>query len=103
MDARRFVGAVLAPHHAEDAELGVGRLATERFLDPCYFVGRELVLLVERVGEREIAGKAVRRGHREPFLVRAEAYVHRRWPRKGVKKARTCAAPARRERTDEEA
>src|SRR3954469_5789843 len=30
---RRFVGAVLAPHHAEDAELGVGRHPPEVLLD----------------------------------------------------------------------
>ena len=28
MDARRFIRAVLAPHHAENAEFGQGRLAT---------------------------------------------------------------------------
>ena len=30
MNARAFVGAVLAPHHAENAQLGVARLAAEQ-------------------------------------------------------------------------
>ena len=43
--ARRLVGAVLAPHHAEDAELGVRGLAAERLLDPGVLLGGQLVLL----------------------------------------------------------
>ena len=30
MQARAFVGAMLAPHHAEDAEFRVGRLAAQQ-------------------------------------------------------------------------
>ena len=44
MDARGFVGAVLAPHHAEDAEFGEVRIAAEDFLDARVFVGGEAVL-----------------------------------------------------------
>ena len=41
--ARRFVGAVLAPHHAEDAQLGEGRLAAQRLQDALVFFRREAV------------------------------------------------------------
>ena len=44
MNAAGFIGAVLAPHHAEDAELGEVRVAAEDFLDARVFVGREAVL-----------------------------------------------------------
>ncbi len=45
MDARALVGAVLAPHHAEDAEFGVGRFAAEQGDDFLVLRGRELMLL----------------------------------------------------------
>ena len=49
----RLVRAVLAPHHAEDAELGVRRRAAEvRFEDAAYSSVGELVLLDERAGDR---------------------------------------------------
>src|SRR5437899_1042468 len=44
MQARAFVGAVLAPHHAEDAELGVSRLASQQRHDFLVFVPGQLVL-----------------------------------------------------------
>ena len=40
----RLVGAVLAPHHAEDAQLGDVWLAAEDLLDAGVFVGGEAVL-----------------------------------------------------------
>ena len=42
--AARFVGAVLAPHHAENAQLGDVGVAAENFLDAGKFVGCEAVL-----------------------------------------------------------
>ena len=42
--AARFIGAVLAPHHAENSELGEIRVAAEDFLDARVFLGREAVL-----------------------------------------------------------
>ena len=41
---RIFVGAMLAPHHGKDAELGKVRLALEDFLNPLEFFGRKAVL-----------------------------------------------------------
>ena len=38
MDARGFVGAMLAPHHAEDAELDEARLAVQQALDAAILV-----------------------------------------------------------------
>ena len=43
MHARAFVGTVLAPHHAENAELGVAGLATQQAQDFFVFSGRELM------------------------------------------------------------
>ena len=42
--AAGFVGAVLAPHHAENAEFGEVGIAAENFLDARVLVGREAVL-----------------------------------------------------------
>ena len=42
---RVFVGAMLAPHDGEDAELGVVGLAAEDALDALEFLRREAVLL----------------------------------------------------------
>src|SRR5579864_314301 len=43
--ARRFIGAVLAPHHAEDAEFGERGLApAEQLLDLFVLVGSKAVL-----------------------------------------------------------
>src|SRR5271157_2136836 len=39
--SRRLVGAVLAPHHAEDAQLGERRLAPERFQNAVVFFWRD--------------------------------------------------------------
>jgi len=45
MHARRFVGTVLAPHHAEDAEFGERRLALAKKLFNLFvFAGSEAVL-----------------------------------------------------------
>ena len=44
MNARALVGAVLAPHHGEDAEFGVGGLAAEDTDHLVIFAGRELML-----------------------------------------------------------
>ena len=44
VDAAGLVGAVLAPHHAEDAELGEVGLAAEDFLDAGVLFGRQPVL-----------------------------------------------------------
>ncbi len=44
MNAAGFVGAMLAPHHAENAQLGEIGLAAENFLDARVFFGREAVL-----------------------------------------------------------
>ena len=44
MDARRLVGAVFAPHHAEDAEFGEGRLASaQQLLEFFILIRREAV------------------------------------------------------------
>src|ERR1051326_2715939 len=44
VDARTLVRAVLAPHHGENAQFGVGGLAAEDADDGPIFGGRELVL-----------------------------------------------------------
>src|ERR1017187_9059851 len=44
MEARALVRAVLAPHHAEDSQLGVSRLAAEDLDDFLILARRELVL-----------------------------------------------------------
>ena len=45
MHARRFIGAVLAPHHAEDAQFGDSRLTSaEKLFDLLVFFRREAVL-----------------------------------------------------------
>src|SRR5579872_546426 len=45
VNTRGFIGAVLAPHHAENAELGERRLAVaEKLLDFLVFIRRQAVL-----------------------------------------------------------
>src|SRR5207244_1047182 len=44
MQARTLVGAVLAPHHAEDAELSVGGFAPQQRNDFPVFIPGQLVL-----------------------------------------------------------
>src|SRR5205823_2876806 len=44
---RRFVRAVLAPHHREDTQLGVRRRAPEDVVNALEFVGGQAVLLGE--------------------------------------------------------
>jgi hypothetical protein len=41
VNAGAFVGAVLAPHHGEDAFLGVGGLALQNLDDALVFFGSE--------------------------------------------------------------
>ena len=50
MTARRFVGAMLRPHHGEHAELGVSRGAADDLFDLAVLIGRESV----RAGQLEI-------------------------------------------------
>src|SRR5438477_1176064 len=47
-----LVGTMLAPHHREDAQLGVIRVAAEDFLDAPEFLWRQAVLLDEFGGDR---------------------------------------------------
>src|SRR5262249_32165855 len=71
VDARRLVRAVLAPHDAEDAELGVGRRAAEDLVHATELVGAEPVLLRRRFVDR---GFFFRRAHtRRPISARSEA------------------------------
>src|SRR5262249_39072478 len=55
MDARAFVGAVLAPHHAEDAQLGITGLAAQDLADRRVFGFGELVLGNEVWGDGHAA------------------------------------------------
>jgi hypothetical protein len=65
MHARRFVGAVLAPHHAEDAEFSEGRFApTKKLPDFLVFFGGKTVLVY---GLRRDSGSH-RSGHGEVLL-----------------------------------
>src|SRR5262249_47658804 len=54
--ARRFVGAVLAPHHAENAELGERRLAAQRLQDALVFLGRDAVLAQQFGSDSGVVG-----------------------------------------------
>src|ERR1019366_113503 len=57
MDARRLVGAVLAPHHAEDAEFGEGRLASsQQLLEFFILLGREAVFPDKLLGNSQSWG-----------------------------------------------
>ena len=56
-----FVGAMLAPHHAEDPQLGVIRSAAKNLNHPLILLRREVVLLDQlrrdgRFGHREKSG-----------------------------------------------
>ena len=44
MNAAGFVGAMLAPHHAENSEFGDIRIAAENFLNARVFFGGKAVL-----------------------------------------------------------
>ena len=69
MHARTLVGAVLAPHHAEDAELGDGRLASaEKLFDLVVFFRREAVLANNFWSD----GKSGGCGHEEILLSHLE-------------------------------
>ena len=65
MHAGRFVGAMLAPHHAEDAKLGDGGLASaEKLFDLLVFFRREAVFANHFWSD----GKSRGRGHGEILL-----------------------------------
>src|SRR5580693_3327838 len=69
MHARRLVGAVLAPHHAENAEFGDGRLASaEKLFDLLVFFRREAVLANNFWSD----GKSGDCGHEEILLSHLE-------------------------------
>src|SRR5579864_2897294 len=69
MHARRFVGAVLAPHHAENAQLGDGGLTSaEKFFDLLVFFRREAVLADDFWSD----GKSGGGGHGEILLSHLE-------------------------------
>ena len=71
--ARRFVGTMLAPHHAEDAKFGKRGLAvTKKLLDLFVLVNGEAVL-PERLRRK---GRSHGRGHGEVLL----SQVVGRWP-----------------------
>ena len=57
VDARGLVGAVLAPHRREDAELDVVRLAAEDLQDSPVLVGGEVVLGDELGSDRHGRGR----------------------------------------------
>ena len=77
MHARRFVGAVLAPHHAEDAQLGDGRLApAEKLFDFLVFFRREAVLADDFWSD----GKSGNRGHGETLLSHLPRVEERSFP-----------------------
>jgi hypothetical protein len=57
VDAGALVRAVLAPHHAEHAELGVRRLAAEPGHDAGVLLRRELVRSHELGRDRRVAGE----------------------------------------------
>ena len=45
MNARRLIGAVLAPHHAENSQLRPRRLApAKQFFNPLVFISRQAVV-----------------------------------------------------------
>ena len=62
-----FVGAVLAPHHREDAEFGDVRFAAEDLFDAGVFVRRQAVLRCDFGSDANFRGC---RGH-------LQAYAHR--------------------------
>src|SRR5882724_430563 len=59
MHARRFIRAMLAPHHAENAQLRQRRLSPKRNLDPLIFFRRDAVVFDHFRGN----GGSVYRGH----------------------------------------
>src|ERR1700679_2432903 len=65
MDARRFVGTMLAPHHAENTKLGNGGLASaEKLFDLLVFFGREAMFADDFWSDSKRRG----RGHEEILL-----------------------------------
>ena len=69
MYARGFIGTVLAPHHAEDAEFGERGLASsEEFFDILVLVGREAMLSEGLRGKNRSQGS----GHGEILLSHLE-------------------------------
>ena len=64
--ARALVGAVLAPHHAEDAELGVGGLAPQQRHDLPIFALRQL-MEGDQIGSDRAHSRGAGDGPREGF------------------------------------
>src|SRR5579863_6762802 len=75
MHAGRFVGTVLAPHHAENAEFGDSRLASaEKLFDFLVFVRGEAMLANDFWSN----GKSRGCGHEEILLSHFEARLNRK-------------------------
>ena len=64
VDARALVGAVLAPHHGEDAEFGVGGLAAQDIDHLLILAGRELMLGDDLGGEAALIRVTAAAQHR---------------------------------------
>src|SRR5208282_3182322 len=78
MHAGRFIGAMLAPHHAENSQFGDGRLTpAEKLLDLLVFFRREAVLADNFWGD----GKSRGSGHEEALLSHLERAEKRCFPR----------------------
>jgi hypothetical protein len=69
VDARAFVGAMLGPHHREDAEFGQVRLAAERVENARIFLIAEAVLGHHL--RRDLARHARALGDQSGFVRRA--------------------------------
>src|SRR5690348_15573193 len=71
MHARRLVGAMLAPHHAEDAQFGQGRrTSAEQLLDLGVLVGRKAVF----ADEFRSNGRGLRQGHGRKLYCRMKGW-----------------------------
>ncbi len=62
MHAARFVGAMFAPHHAVNAQLGEGRDASQCRQNPLVFLRGNAVLCQQLRGHRDRIGNDCRRG-----------------------------------------
>src|SRR5258708_1212654 len=72
--ARRLVGTVFAPHHAEDAEFGERRLATAEKLLDLFVLFRSEAVLPEDLQRK---GRGRGRGHGESLLSHFEGRLGR--------------------------
>jgi len=68
VDARRFIGTVLAPHDAENAEFGPRRLASAEQLGDFFVFVRSEAVLPDHLG-RNGNNTDRRGGHRGIFIV----------------------------------